>query len=257
MYLLYPVSESDYYIFQIPPGQTAAQLATSFGLTMAVCAEFDMAEFDPGSENFPASFKLINRQPAANEARFDLISCKELAETIVKSNYSSLQQTSLNNFPIQTIAAQSSLAEADRLPSVQSVINQINVLAEQLDVNLAVVAAATNATEVSNATFPPTGVINIGRGAGTPSRPRDLNPSYYVEFNSTTLTEDETELYVPSTGTVIPYDPSGLPDPFVFDSTGNCFTVDDFNIQIRVAATGVVISQFVVPLNPTNQNISF
>jgi hypothetical protein len=254
MYLLYPATVGGYSVSQIPTGQTAEQTAESFGLTMAVCAEFDMASFDSGSENFPGSFELINRQPAANEVRFNLASCKEYATVIVKSNYSSLQQTALNNFPLQAIAAQSSLAEADRIPSVQSVINQVNVLSEQLEVNLAAITAATDATEVSNATFPPTGIISIGRGQFGGAL--DLNQTNYVEFNSNSLVQSETELYVPGTGITLGY---GENPPGEFNSDGPCFVEGDYLIQIRVAATNVVLAEFEVPLSTdgSNQNISF
>jgi hypothetical protein len=99
------------------------------------------------------------------------------------------------------------------------------------------------------------GIIFTGRGAGL--GPEDLNISNYVEFNSASLTEAETELYVPGTSTVIPYtvDPgTGLGS---FDSLGNCFNVGDYLIQIRQVSTSFVIAEFEVPLNPAGEDVAF
>ena len=99
------------------------------------------------------------------------------------------------------------------------------------------------------------GTINTGRGDGL--GPEDLNPSYFTSFNTSgSLTESETELYIPGTDTVIPYD-SGLPAPFVFDSLGDCFTPGDYTVQIRITATSQVIGEFTCPDSPTNVDVSW
>jgi hypothetical protein len=98
------------------------------------------------------------------------------------------------------------------------------------------------------------GTIFTGRGGGL--GPLDLNPSYYSGWNSTTVAETDTELFVPSTSTVIPYNAS-LPDPYVFDSSGNCFTTGNYTVQIRQVSTGFVLAQFECPLNPAGQNVEF
>jgi hypothetical protein len=256
LYLAYPATAGGVCVVKLPPGQTAAQTAQSFGLTMAVCAGFDMSTFDAGSENFPNAFSVVNNQPAANTVSFSLPLCKNAATLTVQSNYAGFEQTAANGYTSQSIAAQSALPEIDRIPAIQSAIEQINVLSEGLQTSLAAIAAATNATEVSEVAFPPTGTIFTGRGAG--NGPLDLNISEYTVFNSATLTEADTELYIPGTNTVIPY---GNPVPGKFDSLGNCFAVGDYVVQIRVATTegppGRVLAAFECPLNPAGENVQF
>jgi len=255
MYLLYPTPASGtngYAIFEIPAGQTAEELATSFGLTMAQCAEFDMTSFDAGAVNFQYCFTLIDNQPAANGAAFELGEAKVQASVLTKSNSRSLQQTSLNGFSPETLAAQATLAEVARIPAVQETITQVNALAVQLEVELAAIAASTSATELSNIAYPPTGVIFTGRGEG--ENPLNLNVSYYTEFNSASMTEAETELYVPATSTVIAYGSGGAGR---FDSAGNCFTPGNFLVQIRETYTSRVIAEFECPLAPAGEDVAF
>ena len=251
MYLLYPNPNNDEYVFwEVPPGKTPAQLAESYGLTMAECAAFDMADFDAGSSNFNSSFVLVNNQPLPNSVSFNLPSAKNQAAAITKSNSNTYQQTALNGFSPETLAAQATLAEVARIPAVQEAITEINALAVQLEAELAAIAAATSVTEVSNIAYPPTGIIAIGRGSGVD--PLDLNNSFYTQFNSTSMTQADTELYVPGTSTVIPY--GSIPGGF--DSTGNCFAFGNYLIQIRETATSRVIAEFECPLG-ANQDISF
>ena len=98
------------------------------------------------------------------------------------------------------------------------------------------------------------GLLSTGRG-GDGDGPLDLNNSIYTQFNSTTLTESETELYVPGTSTVISY---GVVVPNGFTSNGDCFTPGDYRVQIRQAATGLVLAEFVCPLAiEHNEDVAF
>ena len=255
MYLLYPNPNNDEYVFwEVPPGKTPAQLAESYGLTMAECAAFDMADFDAGSSNFNSSFVLVNNQPLPNSASFNLPSAKNQAAAITKSNSNTYQQAALNNFSPETLAAQATLSEVARIPAVQEAITEVNALAVQLEAELAAIAAATSVTEVSNIAYPPTGIINIGRGQF--GGPFDLNASNYVTFNSSSMTESQTELYAPATATIVPY--QGFP-PDDFNSSGAIFTLGNYLIQIRETATSRVIAEFEVPLSSdgTNEDVVF
>ena len=255
MYLLYPNPNNDEYVFwEVPPGKTPAQLAESYGLTMAECAAFDMADFDAGSSNFNSSFVLVNNQPLPNSASFNLPSAKNQAAAITKSNSNTYQQTALNNFSPETLAAQATLAEVARIPAVQEAITEVNALAVQLEAELAAIAAATSVTEVSNIAYPPTGIINIGRGQF--GGPFDLNASNYVTFNSSSMTESQTELYAPATATIVPY--QGFP-PDDFNSSGAIFTLGNYLVQIRETTTSRVIAEFEVPLSVdgSNEDIAF
>jgi hypothetical protein len=96
------------------------------------------------------------------------------------------------------------------------------------------------------------GLLFTGRGAG--DGPLDLNISYYTAFNSASLTEAETELYIPATSAVLTY---GQYAPGQFDSGGNCFTTGNYTVQIRQAATGFVLAEFECPLAPAGVDVAF
>lgn len=243
MYLLYPATAGGYAIFEIPSDQTAEELATSFGLTMAQCAEFDMADFDAGAVNFPYNFTLVDNQPLPNGAAFDLPGAKEQASILTKANSSSLQQTALNGFAPEALAAQATLPEIDRLPEIQVVLDAVNVLAVDLSGNLAAIAAATDINEVNNVVNPPTGTLEISRTGVT------LNESVYLSFNSTSLTEADTELYIPGSTTTIAYVGGAFPQ------TPAAFSPGDFLIQIRVSSSGQVLKEFECP--DTSTEIAF
>ena len=100
----------------------------------------------------------------------------------------------------------------------------------------------------------PYGIINTGRGGGVGSGgPDDLNPSF-ITLIDTTYAVSDLELYVPTTSTVISYD-GGLTPPFTFDSSGNCFNGTDYEMEIRVAATSLVLATVTVPDSLNNANI--
>jgi hypothetical protein len=81
-----------------------------------------------------------------------------------------------------------------------------------------------------------------------------LNVSYYTSFNSVSMTEAETELYIPGTATTIAYGSGG---PGQFDSFGNCFAPGDYVMQIRETATSMVIAEFECPLAPAGTDVAF
>ena len=142
----------------------------------------------------------------------------------------------------------------DRPPVYNALLGEMASIGDSLAAKLTAIDTATTVDEINDIVNPPSGIINTGRGSGL--GPEDLNPSYFVEFNSMTLTPDQIELYVPGTDTVIPYDPF-LPEPYQFDSFGNCFNLGDYVMQIRVAATSEIIAEFEVPLNEFNEDVSF
>jgi len=134
----------------------------------------------------------------------------------------------------------------------QVVLDEMTVVTDQLITNLTDIAAAATVDEINNIVNPGTGVIFTGRGAGL--GPLDLNVSYYTEFNSVSMTEAETELYVPGTSTVIAYGSGG---PGQFDSAGNCFSLGNYLLQIRETSTSRVIAEFECPLNPAGESVAF
>jgi hypothetical protein len=178
---------------------------------------------------------------------------KNEASVLVKlNNYAAVEQT-CNGWIGPLLAAQATLPEVDRIPEVQSVITQQNVLADTLQSKLIAIAAATTPTQLEAITDIQTGILSTGRG-GAPEGENDLNPSFYVEFNSETITEAQTQLYIPGTNTTLSY---GQYVPGQFDSPGTCFNPGDYRVQIRVVATGVIIAQFECPLAPVNVDVTF
>jgi hypothetical protein len=233
-------------VLSLLPGQTAESVAASYGVTdPALYAEFADSDFDAASYNFPTAFSL-----SGGVVSFSLPSAKEVASGQVKAQTATEQQAALAGYTPEVLASQAILPELSRTPEIQAVLEAVNTLNDELQSELAAIAAATDINEVNNVANPPTGIINIGRGL---AGPLDLNNSYYTEFNSASMTESETELYVPGTTTVIPY--GSIPGGF--DSAGDCFAVGDYLIQIREVATGSVIASFECPLAPANVDVAF
>lgn len=151
------------------------------------------------------------------------------------------------------LTAVSSQDTLDRPTRYQEILDAMSALSDSLDSNLTAIETATTVDEINNIVNKPTGVLFTGRGSGL--GPQDLNVSYYTEFNSVSMTEAETELYVSSTATVIPYGSGG---PNAFDSMGNAFNPGGpYTMQIRETATGMVIAEIEVPLNPTGEDVAF
>lgn len=180
-----------------------------------------------------------------------------VAQNYGRAEASQASDTSVSNVIISNyltfdvLASVASQDLVDRPASLQVVLNETVALTNALGVTLDAIAAATTVDEINNIVNPPTGILFTGRGSGL--GPLDLNVSYYTLFNSVSMTEAETELYVPGTSTVIAYGsyPGG------FESTGNCFILGDYTLQIREVATGSVIAEFECPLNLAGEGVSF
>ena len=158
-----------------------------------------------------------------------------------------------NYLTSDVVSAVASQDAVDRPAPLQVVLDEMVAVTDALGADLIAVDSATSVDEINNIVNPPGGVLFTGRGAGL--GPQDLNVSYYTAFNSVSMAESETELYVPSTDTVIPYGSGG---PGQFDSMGNCFNLGGpYVIQIREAATSMVIAEFEVPLAPAGVDVAF
>lgn len=234
-------------IYDISPGKSASEIAANLGVTdPALYLEFPDSDFDPACYTYSAGFSL-----SGGVISFSLPLAKLQAADSEKARYSILESQVTSNYTVTQLSSQASLPSASRLPAIQSVLDEVNVLAVELSDKLIAISLSTDINELNNIVNPPTGTLFTGRGAGL--GPLDLNVSYYTLFNSVSMTESETELYVPGTATVIPYGsyPGG------FDSIGNCFTLGNYLLQIRETATGSVIAEFECPLNPTGENVAF
>ena len=164
----------------------------------------------------------------------------------------SVSNVVINNYlTADVLASVASQDLVDRPAFFQSILDETVVLTDALAVTLDAISAATTVDEINNIVNPPTGTLFTGRGAG--EAPLALNVSYYTVFNSVSMTEADTELYVPGTSTVIPYGSS----PSGFASIGDCFTLGNYLLQIRETATGSVIAEFECPLAPAGEDVSF
>jgi hypothetical protein len=146
------------------------------------------------------------------------------------------------------LTATAALPEVSRPTEIQDVFDAQSAVVTELMATITAINAATTIDELNNIVNPPYGVINIGRTG------EDLNSSYYVSFNSVSLTEADTELYIPGTAAVITY---GASVPGEFDFLSGAFNVGDYLIQIREVATSNVIAEFEVPLSPTGEDVAF
>ena len=192
---------------------------------------------------YDQSFTLTERPLAETQATIstDLKSAAE-ADAIV----------ALGDESATLFTSQSYLTVANRLEPYKSIGTSINAIATALDAQVTAVNAATTVKEVGVVGTTLTGALFTGRGSGL--GPDDLNLSYYVTFNHSTLDQSETELFVPSTSTVIPYTDIVNNN---FDSAGNCFNGVDYEIQIRETSSSTVLAEFVVPLNASGETVTF
>lgn len=173
-------------------------------------------------------------------------------ELKTRANEETAQIVTLSYLSNETLTSVASQDPLTRSPFLQSTLDEMDVVSVSLGDNLAAVDACTSVDEINNIVNPPSGILFTGRGAGL--GPEDLNVSYYTAFNSISMTEADTELYIPGTATTIAYGSGG---PGQFDSFGNCFNPGDYLMQIRETATSMVIAEFECPLNPAGEDVAF
>ena len=135
-----------------------------------------------------------------------------------------------------TLASVASQNPISRPAFLQSVLDETVAITEDLSSKVAAIAAATTVDEVNNIVNPPYGEISTSRTGN------DFNDSYYVTFYSASLTEADTELFIPATSTVISYIL-----PTQFNAFSEAFTTGNYLVQIRETATGRVLADFICP----------
>lgn len=159
----------------------------------------------------------------------------EVANIVTASGYSA-----------EVLAAAGAALEVDRPAVYQTVIAEQQVVSDNLAVQVEAIDAATTVDEINNIVNPPTGIITTSRTGN------DFNDSSYISFVSTSLTEADTELFIPGTSTVIPYI---LPNQF--NGTSEAFNTGDYLVQIREASTGTVLADFICPAGLPNVDVAF
>lgn len=241
-------------VYSVSEELSAQQIANSLNVTDSnFYQEFPESDFEAACYSFPQAFFL-----AEGVVSFNLTSAKGQAVDIVKAQAATEEATLTAGYSANRLASQSSLAAIDRLPEIQAVLDGVNNLATTLSNNIAAIESASDIETVYNIVQQPSGTINTGRGGDGQAGPLDLNLSYFTALNDMPgYTQADLELYVPGTDTVIPYN-AGLPDPYTFDSAGNCFNTGDYRLVVRYAGGGAVITTITVPQgNNTNVNWTY
>lgn len=157
-----------------------------------------------------------------------------------RASDTSVSNVIINNYLTSDVMASvASQALVDRPAFFQSILDETVVLTDALAVTLDAISAATTVDEINNIVNPPYGEISISRTGN------DFNDSYYITFYSTSLVEDDTELFMPATSTVIPYI---LPTQFAGFS--EAFGGGNYTVQIRETSTGLVLAEIICPEAP-------
>lgn len=149
-------------------------------------------------------------------------------------------------FSLDIITAAASQDPMSRPLRYQEELDAMTAISDQLDADLTAIENATSVDEIDSILKGPSGTFVSSRsGAG----PEDMTPSYFTVLENLPpgIGEPELEIYIPGTDTVIPYN-AELPEPYKFDSAGNCYNVGDYRTVIRVAATNQVLSTVIPPL---------
>ena len=164
--------------------------------------------------------------------------------TVVTSNF-------LTSDVLASVASQ---ALVDRPASLQVVLDETVVLTDALGVTLDAIAAATTVDEINSILNNISGTISTGR-SGSGGGPLDMNPSTMSVWNSTTVDVADTELYIPASSSVVPYD-AGLA-PYTYAQTFGAFTVGNYTVQLRQISSGITLAEWVCPLNAVNVPVNF
>jgi len=265
--------EEQYYYFPTT-GQTYSsyQMLALFGINVSIAAlsTLNTLGFYPVQSSFP-DFDTLLYTPVSSWNIVPITGGEgaELTWTAVpkplpeaKVNGSAEAKSTANaeldrsvcgcGYSTDLLTAVSSQDPVDRPARFQAELDEMIAITNQLDADLTAIDAAITVDEINNIVNKPTGILFTGRGGGL--GPEDLNVSYYTEFNSVSMTEAETELFVPGTSTVIAYGSGGAGK---FDSFGDCFNPGDYLLQIRETATSMVIAEIEVPLNAAGENVAF
>ena len=169
------------------------------------------------------------------------------AEVKTQSNAAATALIEASGVSVDIWTGAASQDPLDRPPVYNTLLGEMATIGDTLATNLAAIDTATSVDELNAIVHQPSGLLDTGRGGTGQAGPLDLNLSYFSEiYDLPGVTQADLELYVPGTDTVIPYD-EFLPDPYRFDSVGDCFITGDYRLVIRYAGGGAVISTIIVP----------
>ena len=123
---------------------------------------------------------------------------------------------------------------ADRASRFSGWVTRAQTMVTELDTDLTAIEGAADVDTINDIASPAWGTYAL---ALDEANPLNLLEGDFDEFYSKNYAEGDLELYFPSTTTTIAYSTG-------FAATASVVTADDPTVQIRVAATGVVIDEF-------------
>jgi len=156
--LFIPTGSSYNTIYFIPEGQTAQEIANRNKWAFSEWVEFDGESYGASYEQYANAFSISLDSDNSKSVSFNLTKAKEIGREKVKQKTSVLQQASLNGYTTEVLAAQATLSESSRTPSIQVVITNINNLNYSLQTQISEIDVCTNLTEINLIVNPPTAV---------------------------------------------------------------------------------------------------
>ena len=123
---------------------------------------------------------------------------------------------------------------ADRASRFSGWVTRAQTTVTELDTDLTAIEGAANVDAINDIVSPAWGTIALRLDE---ANPLNLLEGDFDEFYSKNYAESALELYFPSTTTTVAYSTG-------FAATASAVTAADPTVQIRVAATGVVVDEF-------------
>ena len=137
-------------ILDLPPGQTAAQVAAGYQITdPALYKEFLESEFDSACYNYPCAFTLTE-----NVLTFDLDKAKVKAEEIIDLQSNELSRKTLEGLSYSVYVAQSTLPPEQRSAKYQEAITRNNTIAYETEIRVQSAYRATTIDELNSIVYP-------------------------------------------------------------------------------------------------------
>ena len=139
------------YVYDIPAGQTATQVAESAGVTDPdLYQQFNESDFEAACYSFPGAFTLT-----AGVVGFDLTKAKQLAELTVNAQSNQTAQITMSGLSYDVYVAQASLPSEQRIAKYQAAIDANNANALETEQREQAIYAATTIDQVYAIVYPP------------------------------------------------------------------------------------------------------
>jgi len=137
-------------VFAVPPGKTAALVASQSGVTdPALYQEFAESDFEAACYSFPGAFTLV-----AGVVGFDLAKAKQLAELTVNAQSNEEAKATLAGLSYDVYVAQASLPAEQRIAKYQAAIDANNANALETEQREQAIYAATTIDQVYAIVYP-------------------------------------------------------------------------------------------------------